>query len=115
MAIKRYYATLDNTITNAYKTDMTPRGSSSNMGASDILEVFSLYGLQNSQSSELSRALIQFPIDQIQTDRSASTIPISGNVDFYLRLFNAKHSQTLPKNYNLIIAADEKSWSERTG
>jgi len=115
MAIKRYYATLDNTITNAYKTDMTTRGSSSNMGASDILEVFSLYGLQNSQSSELSRALIQFPIDQIQTDRSASTIPISGNVDFYLRLFNAKHSQTLPKNYNLIIAAVEKSWSEGTG
>ena len=115
MAIKRYYATLDNTITNAYKTDMNTRGTASNMGASDILEVFSLYGLQNSQSSELSRILIQFPISKIQTDRSASTIPASGNVDFYLRLFNAKHSQTLPRSYNLIIAPVEKSWSEGTG
>ena len=115
MAIKRYYATLDNTITNAYKTDMSTRGTASNMGASDILEAFSLYGLQDSASSELSRVLVQFPIDQIQTDRSASTLPLSGGVDFYLRLFNAKHSQTLPKSYSLLISAVEKSWSEGTG
>ena len=115
MAIKKYFATLDNTITNAYKVDMNTRGTGSNMGASDILEVFSIYGQQDSASSELSRLLIQFPIDQIQTDRSASTIPASGNVDFYLRLFNAKHSQTLPKSYNMIIARIEKSWNEGTG
>ena len=115
MAIKRYYATLDNTITNAYKSDMNTKGTGSNMGASDILEVFSLYGLQNSASSETARILIQFPIDQIQTDRSSSALPTSGNVDFYLRLFNAKHSQTLPKNYSLVIARVEKSWSEGTG
>ena len=82
MAIKKYFATLDNTITNAYKVDMNTRGTGSNMGASDILEVFSIYGQQDSASSELSRLLIQFPIDQIQTDRSASTIPASGTVDF---------------------------------
>ena len=115
MAIKRYYATVDNTITNAYKTDMSTRATASNMGASDILEVFSLYGLQDSASSELSRVLVQFPIDLIQTDRSASTIPTSGSVDFYLRLFNARHSQTIPKNYNMVVAAIEKSWSEGTG
>jgi hypothetical protein len=115
MAIKRYFATLDNTITNAYKNDMSTKGTGSNMGASDILEVFSIYGQQDSASSELSRVLIKFPIDQIQTDRTASTIPASGSVDFYLRLFNAKHSQTLPKNYDLIVAAVEKSWSEGTG
>ena len=115
MAIKKYFATLDNTITNAYKTDMNTRGSGSNMGASDILEVFSIYGHQDSASSELSRGLIKFPIDQIQTDRSASTIPASGNVDFYLRLFNAKHSMTLPKDYNMVVAAIERSWTEGDG
>ena len=115
MAIKRYFASIDNTITNAFKTDLRTRGTGSNMGASDILEVFSLYGQQDSASSELSRVLVQFPVDQITTDRSASVIPTSGNVDFYLRLFNAKHSQTLPKNYNMIVAAVEKPWNEGTG
>ena len=42
--IKRYYATKDNTITNAYAENLTTRGSDANMGASDILEVFSIYG-----------------------------------------------------------------------
>ena len=43
MAIKRYTATADNTITNAYKLDMLTRATGSNMGAADILEVFSIY------------------------------------------------------------------------
>ncbi len=115
MAIKKYFASLDNTITNAYKSDMSTRGTGSNMGASDILEVFSIYGQQNSASSELSRILIEFPINQIQTDRSASVLPTSGNVDFYLRLFNAKHSQTLPSGYRLGIHAIEANWTEGTG
>ena len=38
MAIKRYYATKDNTITNAFKSNLTTRGVSGNMGQSDILE-----------------------------------------------------------------------------
>ena len=43
MAIKRYVATKDNTITNAYKSNLTERGISGNMGQSDILETFSIY------------------------------------------------------------------------
>ena len=102
MSIRRYTASADTTITNAFEANLQLRGTGSNMGASDILEAFSIYGQQDSASSELSRILIKFPIDQIQTDRSASTIPASGNVDFYLRLFNAKHSQTLPKDYKKV-------------
>ena len=51
MAIKRYYATKDNTITNAFKTNLQTRGVSGNMGQSDILEVFSIYDNNNSSSS----------------------------------------------------------------
>ena len=40
MAIKRYLATKDNTITNSYKADLQTRGTGSNMGQSDIVEVF---------------------------------------------------------------------------
>ena len=44
MAIKRYYANADNTIANAYKEDLSTRGTGSNMGQADILEAFSIYG-----------------------------------------------------------------------
>ena len=44
MSIKKFIANKDNTITNAFNASKTIRGTSANMGASDILEVFSLYG-----------------------------------------------------------------------
>ena len=87
MAIKRYYAKLDNTITNAFEENLVTRGTGSNMGASDILEVFSIYGQDSGSSglsSELSRILVKFDCtastDSIKADRDAGTIPASGNV-----------------------------------
>jgi len=115
MSIKRYPATSDNTITNAYKTDLKTRATGSNMGASDILEVFHIHGQASSASSENSRALVQFPIDTISDDRGAGTIPDSGSVDFFLRLYNAKHSQTLPKNFELVVSAISEGWEEGSG
>ena len=44
MAIKKYTATKDNTITNAFKQNLITRGTGSNMGASDVTEIFSIYG-----------------------------------------------------------------------
>ena len=115
MGIKRYTADADNTITNAYKSNLTTRATASNMGLSDSLEVFRIYGQESSGSSELSRVLVQFPVSDITTDRNAGTIPASGNVSFYLRMFNAKHPFTLPRNYNMIVAAVSRSWDEGTG
>ena len=43
MAIRRYTAIADTTITNAYKANLTTRGTDANMGQSDILEVFSIH------------------------------------------------------------------------
>ena len=74
MAIKRYTANADNTITNAYKEDFNTRGTGSNMGQADILEVFSLYAQRDSGSAELSRILIQFPTSTIASDRTAGTL-----------------------------------------
>ena len=121
MAIKKYIADKDNTITNAYQLDMSTRGTGSNMGASDILEVFSIYGQQTLTSSadtgsvELSRALLQFPVSTISADRTANTIPDSGSVSFYLRMFNARHSEQLPKNFTVNVLAVSQSWEEGTG
>ena len=94
MGIKKYTADADTTITNAFRDGLNEatRGSGSNMGASDVLEVFSIYSQgspgrytdASSASVELSRALIKFPVSDISTDRTNSVIPGSGSVQFYL-------------------------------
>ena len=71
MGIKRYTATKDNTITNAFKQNLITRGTGSNMGYSDVAEIFSIYGQAVVQGTgpnagkntqELSRVLYQFPV-----------------------------------------------------
>tara|TARA_R100001015_G_C4634544_1_gene201240 strand:- start:5057 stop:7252 length:2196 start_codon:yes stop_codon:yes gene_type:complete len=115
MAIKKYYADKDNTITNAFKSNLTTRGTGSNMGLSDILETFSIYGQASSGSTELERILIQFPVSEISQDRSQGSIPDSGNVQFYLNMYNCVHSQTTPKNLKLAVLPISGSWEEGTG
>tara|TARA_R110000851_G_scaffold85984_2_gene186783 strand:+ start:2129 stop:3649 length:1521 start_codon:yes stop_codon:yes gene_type:complete len=115
MAIKRYFANADNTITNAYEENLTTRGTGSNMGRADILEVFSLYGQQSSTSSELTRFLIKFPITDLSTDRTNGNLPASGSVSFYLKLHNAKHAGTLPEGFVLDVKAVSGSWQEGVG
>ena len=115
MAIKRYTATLDNTITNAYKANLTSRGVSGNMGQSDIVEVFHIYAQASSASQERTRFLVQFPVTDISTDRTNGDIPASGSVSFYMRMFNAEQSQTTPKDFTLAIQAVSRSWEEGTG
>ena len=105
MGIKRYIADSDTTITNAFRSNLTTRGTGSNMGRTDTLEVFSIYGQETSGSSELSRILIQFPVTNITTDRTNGTIPASGSVSFYLRMFNAVTPFTVPRNFTLNISA----------
>jgi hypothetical protein len=119
MAVKRYYAKSDNTITNAFEENLITRGTGANMGASDILEVFSIYGQADSSSAEKSRALIKFNVtassNSIQSDRTDGVIPKSGSVSFFLRLHNAPHGQTLPKSYDMLVSAISGAWSEGTG
>tara|TARA_R110002073_G_scaffold20580_4_gene73510 strand:+ start:631 stop:2151 length:1521 start_codon:yes stop_codon:yes gene_type:complete len=118
MSLKRYYASKDNTITNAYKDSLTTRGVSGNMGQSDILETFSIYGQVSSStglSSELSRILIQFSTSEISTDRTAGTIPASGSVSFFLTLYDAEHTQTTPDDFTMVVSAISQSWDEGLG
>jgi hypothetical protein len=115
MGIKRYYATKDNTISNAYKMDLATRGTGSNMGAADILEVFGIYGQESSSSVEQSRIIVEFPVSTISSDRTAGTVPATGSVSFYLRMFNAKHTQTVPESMDLSIQAISAEWDEGHG
>lgn len=119
MGIKRYLASKDNTISNAFDDTLRIRATGSNMGSSDILEVFSIYAQVSSSasgySSEKSRALIQFPMDQIIADRQSGILPASGSVDFYLKLYNAKHGDTVPTGLKLVVSPISRTWDEGIG
>ncbi len=116
--IRRYYATKDNTITNAFEENLTTRGTGSNMGASDIVEVFSIYGQDSGSSglsSEKARTLIEFDVPDIIADRAAGLVPASGSVTWYLKMFNAPHSQTIPSSFTLQAKAVSAAWEEGYG
>ena len=118
MGIKRYYAEADNTITNAFKEDLTTRGTGSNIGASDILETFVIHGQTSASISaanaEQARILIQFPIDKLLTDISNGVVP-SSSVEYRLKMFNAPHADTTPLSYSLGVAMISKPWTEGRG
>ena len=131
MAIFRYTASADNTITNAFNESIlsTLRATGSNSGKADILEVFSIYGQDSSSvglSSEASRILLKFDMSGIVADRAIGTLP-SGSatkggtessqkgVKFFLCLYNAPHSETLPQDYKLTIARITNNWEEGFG
>jgi len=113
--IKKYYANADNTIVNAFKPNLTTRGTGANAGQSDILETFSIYGREATASAELSRILIKFPIEDISSDRTSALVPASGNVSFYLKMYNAEHSKTAPRDAILTVMAVSQSWQEGIG
>ena len=115
MAIKRYFASKDNTITNAYKANLTTRGVSGNMGQSDILEMFHIYAQASSSSMENCKILLKFNLDEITADRTAGNLPASGNVNFVLSLYDAPHSQTTPKDFTVVTTAISQSWEEGLG
>ena len=115
MSILRYTASLDNTITNAFKENLSTRGTGSNMGASDILEVFSIYAQADASSVELSRILIQFPLSQATADRQSGVLPASGSVTWKLKLYNAPHFNSTPRSYDLKVSAVSAAWQEGIG
>ena len=110
MAIKRYLANKDNTIVNTYQSNLQTRGTGSNTGYADVIEAYSIYGRESSGSQELSRILVEFPVNDISTDRTAGVIPASGSVSYYLRLFNAQHSKTVPEDYTITVNPLSQSW-----
>ena len=121
MAIKRYTAIKDNTITNAYESNLITRGTGSNMGLADSLEVFSIYAQANSSSNEQCKFIVQFPVTADDTgttiisDRNNNKIPASGSVSFYLRVFNVATNQTTPRDFTLVTSPVSQSWQEGYG
>lgn len=115
MSLLRFTASINNTITNAFKENLRVRATGSNSGKSDVLEVFSIYGRESSHSAELSRVLIQFDTQEIIDRRAQGTLPASGSVSFYLKVFNAETSRTVPRDFKMVVKAVSSSWEEGLG
>ena len=115
MAVKKYTATKDNTITNAFGEVFDTRLTGTNAGLADVVEVFSIFGQTNASASqkENSRVLIEFPVSTISSEITDGTIESGSN--FVLRLFSTEQPVTPPKEFTLVIAAISRSWSEGTG
>ena len=116
MGIKKYYATKDNTITNAFKADLTTRGTGSNMGAADVLEAFVIHGQTSASidatNAEQSRIIVEFPINSIQADINNGILPANtGSIKFHLNLYNAPHGSTTPENFTLDLKMLSQSWT----
>lgn len=127
MAIKKYFADKDNTISNAFKSNLINRGEESNMGAADILEAFVIHGqtsasvttspsAANATNAEQSRFIIQFPVSTISSDMSSGVLPAdTGSIKFYLNLYNAPHGNTTPIDFSLDVFMLSETWNEGRG
>ena len=115
MPIIKFFASKDNTITDAFLPGLRNRATSSNQGASDIFEVHSIYAQSTTSSIEKTRALVQFPVDKILASRNSEKIPASGSVDFVLRFFNAAHNSTTPESFTISITPVLQPWTEGIG
>lgn len=115
MSIKRYNSDKDNTIANALRENLSARSTAANMGASDILELFSIFGQSSSSSVEQTRVIAQFPISEIKADRDNGIVPASGSVDYILNFCNTPHGQTTPENFTVVMHPLVQNWSEGNG
>tara|TARA_R110002153_G_scaffold32649_4_gene98730 strand:- start:24970 stop:26451 length:1482 start_codon:yes stop_codon:yes gene_type:complete len=124
MAIKRYTAIADNTISNQYSQALTSRVTTGNAGKADSLEIFKMYGQVQNNTVEQARVLIKFPVNEtdlntsirtIKQDRDLNILPLSGSVKFKLKLFNVVHPSTVPRDFKIVAHPLTKDWDEGYG
>lgn len=113
MPITKYTASADTTIVNAYYPDSLTRAVYANLGSADSLEIFSIY-ISGSETQK-ARTLVQFPVSAISASRVSGSLPASGSVNFYLKLYNVQHPETLPNKYYIAIDPVSSSWDEGFG
>lgn len=110
--IFRVFPTKDTFITNFPSPATNVPVTSSNFGASEILEVFKT-GISGTVaprlSASLARALLQFDIGQF------GSLTGSVSASYMLVLFNSPHGDFLPYSYDLEALMLSRSWDEGRG
>lgn len=121
MGVMRWPAEADATITNAWVEGLTKRGEAANTGLADSVEVFVIHGQAartGADSKELARILLRINVTKLRESLDAGNVPLPNATNkpkYYLRMFNAKHPETLPKNFTLNVHALSNPFDEGTG
>ena len=103
----RIFSAKDTFITNERLSGGTPL-TASNCGASEILHVHKY--MESSGTGSFAHILTQFDISEL-ADVTGSSTPI----EYWLKLTNAQHDQTLPYSYDLEIQTLSQPWDEGRG
>ncbi len=117
MSIKKFFIQADTSIYNALTPSFNARGTEANAGAADSLEVFFIYGQDVRADAVLSdkleeaRILIN-PNLQAIFDHYGDA---PSDTKFVLRLFNAEHPFTVPREFTLNVYATTEVWLEGAG
>ena len=110
--IVRIFPTKDTVITSFPLPSNRVPATGSNVGASEILEVFKT-GISGSTTTSLTasygRSLLQFDIGQF------GALTGSASASYLLKLFNAPHGDTLPFSYDLVARMLTTAWDEGRG
>ncbi len=89
--------------------------TSSNNGRSESLQVFRIAPVSGTAiSGSLARSLIQFDLSQYASLTASGEFPSLGS-EFYLKLRNLQHGETLPSSYYLEVERLARSFSEGNG
>jgi len=112
----RIFPQKDTTITN-YQRYAVPQ-TASNLGASEILEVFKRAGMSGAigvtATSSLAHTLTKFDLTLIQQLTGSGLMPANG-VTYRLHMSDAQHEGGLPTSYDIEVQATSQDWDEGKG
>ena len=106
--IVRIFPTKDTSITDMQRDGIPQTGS--NVGASEILQLFTLSSASMSPSGSVSHVLSQFDVSSFPT----LGVPTTG-VRYHLVMRDAQHAESLPSSYDVEISPVSGSWDEGDG
>lgn len=108
--IYRIFSDKDTVITNYRRGNVAQTGS--NVGASEILQVFKKTNV--GASSSLGRTLISYNLSGISDLTASGDAPASG-IRYYLKMYDAQHCGELPTSYDMTVQAVSQQWDEGKG
>jgi hypothetical protein len=116
MAFYRVYPSKDSWITNRAAADDTSLAATgSNHGESPSLNVFAFAADVSPNAIDVARSLIKFDLTELSGKIYSEGLIPSASVVYYLKMFDMKHSDTVPTSYDLLIFPTSRSWDEGTG
>lgn len=110
--IYRIFPQKDTFITS-FRRSAVPQ-TASNIGASEILQLFKQAPPTASLAAGLGRILMRFDLSEFTALSASGDAPLSGT-QFSLKLTTARHGETLPSSFDVEVQALTQDWDEGRG